>query len=244
MGELVRAPGIDERTWIAKARVDEDEDAIRFAGAEDQEDGPLGWIVDVTFVDGPLANEGPIPCRLSSVFAGPSVFRADPVRGGCLVLVAITEGNINTDPIIVGVLSADDCPAPATVNGTDIDEAYALGTHILVTDLAVDEQVAGDRRVKTGDGATHRLLGESLELADEGATQPYVRGDSYADSEATFLDALEDLVVAINTAVGLASATAAGGVVIAPPDLLAFTEAVSTFKSSRSGYLSTRIKGE
>lgn len=244
LGELVSAPGIDTRTWIAKARVDSDADAIRFADSADQEDGPIGWVIDVTFVDGPLANEGPIPCRLSSVFAGPSVFQSDPVRGGCLVSVLLTEGNPNTDPIIVGILPADDCPVPATVNDTTIDEAYALETHILVTDKAVDQEIAGDRRVKTGDGATHRLLGESLELADQGATQPFVKGTAYADAEGSFLDALEDLVVAINTAITAASATAAGGVVIDPGSLTAFATAVTNFKGARTTYLSARIKGE
>lgn len=208
IAQLASGPGIDTRTWVAKARIDDDPDAIRWAGSADEEDGPLGWIVDVTFVDGPLAGEGPVPCRLSTVFAGNGTLRSSPPGRGCLVSVLLTEGNPNTDPMIVGMLSANDCPVPETVNGTTIDEAYALGAHILVTDKAVDEQVAGDRRVQTGSGSVHRLLGESVELAAEDATQAFVRGN---DNEQAINAALQAMLEFV-TLVGGLTPDPSGGV--------------------------------
>lgn len=241
-GQLAQQPGIDTRSWIVLGRVDDDDDAIRWSGAEG-DDGPLGWIVDVTIQGGDLDQEDGVPCRLGAAYARDGEIRSDPPARGCLVLVALPSGNLNTEPTIIGELPTDGCAPPSQVNGTDIDSDYALATHIFVTSLAVDQEVAGDRRVQTGEGSTHRILGEAVELADEGAEQPFVRGTAYADAESDFLDALDTFAQAVNTGITSASATDLGGVTITPA-VTALAQAVAAFKAARNDYLSTKITGD
>jgi hypothetical protein len=231
LAQLARAPGIDSRTWAVIARVDDDEDAIRWAGPG-SEDGPLGWLVDVTVQGGPLDQE-PLVCRVSSAFGGDGTQRIDPIGRDCLVAVLVSEGNPNAEPTIVGVLASAQCDPPASVNGTDIDEAYAAATHILVTDHAVDEQVAGDIRVKT-DGA-HRILGDSVELADEGASQAFVKGNAQQSALDTFLIALNSWAAEVGA--GIPTGTT-------PPTQAAFITAIGTLQTDLANALSTRIKGE
>lgn len=232
MANFVRAPGIDPRSWVVIARVDDDPDAIRWAAAG-SEDGPLGWLVDCTVQGGPLDQEPINGCRVSSSFDGDGTQRIEPIARDCLVVVVVPEGNVNAEPTIVGVLASAQCDPPDTVNGTTIDEAYALATHILVTSHAVDQQVAGDIRVKT-DGA-NRVLGATVELADEGATQSFVKGDDQQS-------ALDDWFTAFNTWIALVqTGIVAGGGTL---DNTAIIQATVQLQQGLSAALSSRIKGE
>lgn len=241
LGQLASQPGIDPRSWIVLARVDDADDAIRWSG-EDGEDGPLGWIVDVTVSDGgDLDQENEIPCRLGAAYARAGELRSDPPARGCLVLVAMPCGDLNTEPTIIGELPTDGRAPPSSVNGTDVDEAYALATHFFVTSLDVDQEVGGDRRVKTGEGKTHRILGEELELADEGAGQAFVRGNDQKDVLDALIQALLQYAVDIaasgpappNAALTVADAAAAG---------TTLSQALSQLDFGST--LSTKIKGE
>ena len=236
---LAAAPGIDTRTWVCIARVDDDEDAIRFAMADD-EAGPLGWLVDVTIQGGPLDQEPIDGCRVASYFGGNDTGKIDPIGQGCLVVVVLPAGGTNEEPTIVGVLDDITCPPPPSVNGTDIDEAYALATHILVTDKAVDEEVAGDIRVATPNG-THRLLGNLVELASEDAEQSFVRGDEHIEDVNSLRNALQ------NFGANLAASTPAapnGALTVADvaAAVTTLTNDLAAIDFSRA--LSTRIKGE
>ena len=139
--EAIRGPGADTRVWLATARIDDDPDAISF-------DSEIGWIIDVTFYGGPLDQEGPVPCKLGEVFAQQFATKSDPPGRGCEVLVAITDGDANSNPIIVARMhNAGGCEVPLLVNFTPITEGYALANHIVVTPHGADEQYGGDRRV-------------------------------------------------------------------------------------------------
>lgn len=240
LGMLASQPGIDTRSWIVLARVDDDDDAIRWSGP-DGEDGPLGWIVDCTIQGGDLDQENEIPCRLGAAYARDGELRSDPPARGCFVLVALPCGNLNTEPTIIGELPTDGCAPPSEVNGTELDEAYALATHFLVTELDVDEQIGGDRRVKTGSGKTHRILGETIELADEDAGQAFVRGDDQKAQLDALIQALLQYAIDIaasvpappNDALTVVDAAAAG---------TTLSTALSQIDFEPS--LSTKIKGE
>ena len=236
LGQLAGQPGIDPRSWVVLARVDDDDDAIRWTGP-DGEDGPLGWIIDVTIGDGgDLDQESAIPCRLGAAYARDGELRSDPPARGCLVLVLLPCGNVNTEPTIIGELPTDGCVVPGSVNETDIDEAYALATHILVTSLDVDEQIGGDRRVKTGDGKKHRILGETVELADQDAAQSFVRGDDQKQQLDALLQALTQYATDIaasspappNAALTVVDAAAAGTTLIAALAQIDFEPSLST----------------
>ena len=139
--EAIRGPGADTRVWIATARIDDDPDALTF-------DPEIGWIVDVTFYGGPLDQEGPVPCRMGDVFAQQGGTKSNPPGPGCEVLVAITDGDANSNPVIVARMhNAGGCEVPTSVNGDDLTETKALADHIVVTTKGSDEQYGGDRRI-------------------------------------------------------------------------------------------------
>lgn len=233
LGELASGPGVDTRSWIVLGRVDDDEDAIRWSGDGD-EDGPIGWVVDVTVVDGgDLTEEVEVPCRLGSAYARDKGLRSDPPSPGCLVVVALPTGSLLTEPTIVGELPTLGCEPPRTVNGKEVDETYALATHFFKTALDVDEEIGGTRRIKTDD--THRLLGPSVELADEGASQAYVRGNDQQSALDTWYNAFITWIGLVQTGI-----VAGGGTL----DNTAIIQATTQLTSDLQAALSTRITGE
>jgi hypothetical protein len=168
--EAMRGPGADTRVWLMTARVDDDPDAIVL-------DPELGWIVDVTVYGGPLDQEGPIPCRLGMPSAGDQATKSCPVTAGCEVLVAVSDGDANSNPIIVARMhNAGGCSFPLLVNGTPITEAYAKANEILVTELGADEQYGGDRRVTAPNQTlesegTHQVAAPTIWLGGIPATE-------------------------------------------------------------------------
>ena len=172
MGRLraaMRGPGADTRVWLAAARVDDDPDAISW-------DTSLGWIVDVTFYGGPLDQEGPVPCRMGMPFAQDGATKSDPPSPDCQVLVAITDGDANSGPVIVGrIHNAGDCSPPATVNTYPIDEDEALATHIVVTPNGAQEQYGDDRQVSASNQTleaegTNQIASPAIWLGGSAAT--------------------------------------------------------------------------
>ena len=247
MAKLVASPGIDTRTWIALARVDDDVDAVRWA-AEDSEDGPLGWLVDVTMQGGALDQDGPVTCRVAPYFEG----RIDPITPGCLVLVVLSEGSANAQPTIVGVLNEPTCPPPQTVNGDTVNQQLVESTHVFVTPHAIDEEAQGDiRRTTTGN---HRLHGQLVELAAASATQSYVRGEDLQAALDAFADQItiniSSAVATILTTFNKGPAVPVTGTEVTAAqatysaNVTAFSTAVAQFKASVQAALSTRIKGE
>lgn len=245
--EAMAAPGADPRSWVVMARVDDDDDAIRW-------DEGTGWVVDVTFTFGDLAGEGPVACRVASVFGGDGAGAFVPVKRGAEVAVVLPGGDPNTSPIIVGVgFNTEDVRVPTEVNGQTIDEDFAAANHVLVTDASVQQQVG--ERWRTS--ATQRATVEAPEvrLADEEADQSYVRGEDYADAADALADATDDFGQQVLTAftnlvppgppvtpVTQVQATAA--VTTITTAYAALAVAVGQFKAARNAYLSTKIKGE
>lgn len=228
-GRLRRAmagPGADPRTWCATARVDDDPDAIRF-------EEPDGWLVDVTIQGGPLDGEE-ITCRVASGFAQNGATRSDPPSRDCEVLVVISEGDPNANPVIVGqVHNGGGCPVPSSVNGEGLDEQKALATHVLVTPHDVDQQIGGFLRQFLGEdltqeadgnvkiqakGAQAELLAALVNLADAGATQSYVRGTVFAAALQSVL-----FTIALESTTAAAAATALAAVPLLAPAVPALT---------------------
>ena len=237
--EAIGGPGVDTRVWCAIARIDDDEDAIRW-------DEGIGWIADVTFITGPLANDGPNACRVADPFNENGGIDTAPPVAGCLCVVALPDGDPNTEPTIIGYLSAEDCAAPTELFGEELTEERAAGLHLRISSKGTAWQLGGEidlrssADVRVQSDGTARLLGEQVELAEEGASQAYVRGDDYAGAEGSFLDALLIWQEAVEAALN------AAGSAIPPLISEAFTQSVSLFKERlvRGDLLSNRIEGE
>lgn len=228
----ISGPGVDPRTWVTTGRVDDDPAAIRW-------EEPFGWVVDVTFTGGALDGDGPNPCRVASWLAGQDQAFSAPQLRNAEVIVVVPEGNPNTNPIIIGMIhNGDDNAAPLEVNGTPVTQDYALANQIAVTPGGVDQQIGGDVRVKAG--GVNRQLAPLVELAEQGASQQYLRGNDYTSAEAAYLAALSTVITAIG-----AYATAAGPPIpagVLATAIAAFQAAAAQF--SPSSHLSTRVKAE
>jgi hypothetical protein len=229
IANAVSRPGIDPRSWVCMARVDEDEDAIVW-------DDALGWLVDVTFVGGGSDGEGPINCRVASPSQGSGVGVSRPQRPNGLVIVLIPNGDPNDDAIIVGQLhDVDDFTVPSEVNGDTIVE----------TDASDGEVAADETHITVAPGEdldqqwrNARITADAMVLGAPEADQPFVRGTDLDDALDDLADAISDIVTAINT--GLAAA----GSSIDPASLASFEVAIATFKAASDQYLSDRITGD
>lgn len=246
MSAAVSRPGIDPRTWCTNARVDDDDDAIRW-------DDERGWIVDVTLLGTGLDQEGPFAARLAQGWSGDGAGSYDPPSRDSLVAVVVMGGNPNAVCWIVGRASTPDLAAPTEVNGQSIDEDFAKEHHILVTPHGVQQQIGKEVRIEAQDRAT--LAGSEVRLQDEEADQSYMRGEDFADAADALADASDDFGQQVLTAftnlvpvgppitpVTQVQATAAVGTITAAYAALAV--AIAQFKTARQTYLSTVIKGE
>lgn len=229
LAQALSAPGNDTSVWVTLGRVDDDVDAIRW------DTQGVGWVVDVTLQAGPLDQVGPVPCKLSSAYAGSERLESAPVERGCSVVVAIPGGNPNVGPLIIGRTSnRDGCEVPTSVNGQPINEAFALANHFLVTPHGQQQQFGGDVRHDAPNMSLRatvqaQLLGATVELAQDGATQAFVRGNQFQTAFDAFLTALDTAY----------AATLAPG-----PAKTAFSLAVAIFKQALQASLSTRVRGE
>jgi hypothetical protein len=241
--EAIRGPGADTRVWLATARVDDDPDAVVW-------DAELGWLVDVTFYGGPLDQEGPVPCRLGTIFAQAGATKADPPGANCEVLVAITDGDANSNPTIVArIHNAGGCQAPEEVNGDEITEEKASSTHITVTPHGADEQYGGARRISAPTQELQAdtrfgIRGAAVELGgaeDAPPTEAAVLGNLLDTALGTLVDALNVYATALGTGtlptdpvtVGVAAAAAQG-----------LQAALEGFSAAVAAALSAKVKLE
>ena len=232
--EIVSAPGIDQRSWVFLARVDNDPDAIRW-------ESDYGWIADVTITGSQLDGEGPIPCRVAWSYAGDGVGRSEPIQRGVQVVVVMPEGDVNGTPVIVGVLSTPDLPPPSSVNGEGVGESYAEATHFLRTTHNVEAEVGSEWRTKAA--ASTKLLAPSVYLAEDNAAQPFVRGNDQFAALGSLLDALNTFAAALATPPG-AAPNAAVTVPVAAAAASTLAASVASVRASLQASLSSRILGE
>lgn len=219
----LKMPGIDTRTWIALARVDEDPDATVW-------DAELGWLVDVTIVGGPLDGDGPVLCRMGSTGSAPGMGQYDPPHQGGLVVVLIPEGDTNADCVILGQLNdADKFLAATKVNETDITEEFATRTHVM----------AFPSEDLDAEFANVRLTGQTV-LGVHNADQPFARGTDLADALDGLVDALSSFIDAAPAPPGAFGSVAAPVFTAAGAALKA---GIEQFKLARQQWLSQRIKG-
>jgi hypothetical protein len=176
--------GSNERSWVELGRVDDVDDAVTWLEG-------TGWVADVSFITGQLAEEAEIPCRIASHIGGDDQGCFTPVRPGCVVVVVVGAGNVNVAPVIIGYLhNPEDCRVPTEVNELSIDEDAALA-NILVKTIANYEAEYGDE-VRIQAKSNMSLVSPRINLAPDAvrgdSTQAYVRGDEFGEALGSFLD--------------------------------------------------------
>ena len=223
----MKQPGIDPRSWLSLARIDEGEDARVW-------DAELGWLVDVTFRGGALDGEGPVLCRVAGT-TGPEFGAFFPPRADALVVVAVPGGDPNNDCVVLGELNDTETVPPSEVNGTTIDEAFAMQTQILVFP---EQDVDAAYR-------NFRLTAERMVFGVADADQPFARGTDLADAMEALADAVETAFSDMSS-LPPTPPMAGGGVPVAglTPIVQALSAAVQQFAQARDTYLSTRIVGD
>lgn len=272
LGQALSRPGIDPRTWIDLARVDDADDAITWLEG-------TGWIVDVNFITGELAEEDEVPCQVATWLGGHAQGSYAPVKRGCMVVVLLPAGNANVAPVILGTLhNPEDCPAPSVVNELTITESVMLENIVLVSEDSVEAEFGDSARLRAG---TWHIVGDRLHLAPDAvrgdSTQAFVRGDDFGDALGTFLDSLGTFTSTVVTAANVvwpavapalpagvgsalqawvasvanAAALLGGGAApaIVPPVAVPFATSAAgvlkaTIADAPTGWKSTRIDGE
>jgi hypothetical protein len=224
--EALAGPRADSRSWNAIARVDDTPDAVQFIPG-------YGWVADVTFVSGELGGEGPIPCRVLSFFGRPDEATVAPVALGAEVVVMVTDGDVNVQPVILGYLhNPTDSPIPTTVNGVDVSEGYAAANVVARSTSGLNAELGPVVRVSATSQFT--VEGPQIRLADDTAVQSFVRGQ---DIET----ALNNLATALSASGAFVSILPAANPITASPALLT---AFLNFGTALAASMSSRIRGE
>jgi len=236
----ISGPGADTRLWVSIARVEEEENSVYWMEG-------TGWVADVTFQTGPNAGEGDTPCRVLGPIGGSGTAQTRPVEPNSVVAVALVDGDANVQPVILGMLhNPTDQPVPTEVNELEINQSVASSTNITVSDYKVESQYAGDVRISATGG--WYIVAPEVNISPNGvrddATQPYVRGDDFADALNSWVEII-GTVVAANASFCAAAAGVLGLPYPITPDQIAEvgTETASLI-AARTEYLSSKIKGE
>lgn len=142
-----------------------------------------------------------------------------PVKEGDTVVVAVPKGDPGNGPVIIArCWNAGDPPAAEMGDG---DDAVNDWIDVLDTDSNYVMKTQGEGIIKW-----------------QAADQSFVRGDDQKDAIDTFADELNTWAVAV--AAGIVNA---GGAINADAQAR-FLEAITSFKTSITNALSTKIKGE
>lgn len=234
--------GSNVRAWVELARVDDVDDAISWIEG-------TGWVVDVSFITGQLAEEAAVPCRVASHLGGNDQGVFTPIRRGCVVVVIIGAGNINVAPVIIGYLhNPTDCQVPTEVNELPIDEDAALA-NVIVKSIANYEAEYGDT-VRIQAKEQMALVAPRVDIAPDDVRgpsgEPFVRGDDLGDALSNLAGALSDFLEAL----ALSAPTSTGGVNLGTFNtqggflLTAIEQFQATIAPAPAGWKSTKIFGE
>lgn len=261
MREFVRSPGIDTRYWIKLAHVDN--------VVVDPEEG--------VFADVTLQPESQtVTAFVGSPYAGDGFGFYAPIQVDDLVLVAIPDGETDAGSWVISrAWNSADKPLAESMGETQTPESGASGQYEageLValrnkrdTNLKLVTSGTGKVTVQAEGSGEIKILSDTGLINMQGASQPFVRGDTYADALASHLDAIDALTAALSTAIAAISAyanaitllpvpfplTTPAATTLATALAIPWTSAVATytasataFRAARAQYLSQRIKGE
>jgi hypothetical protein len=187
--EAVKGAGIDPRTWVTAARV---EDVYW--------DDQLGWLTLVRAYGSEL--EGvELECRAASSLAGIDAGEYLPIPKGAEVLLSLPAASTEDyEPLIVSGLTNEEDKAPTEINGMPIDgdlktstdaRVAPADTEIKVSPYARREQYTGQhfdqakRHVLKADDTENGVL-----LGSENAAKSFVRGEELIDRLIQIVDGL------------------------------------------------------
>lgn len=237
IAEAVSRPGIDPRAWVSLARIDVETEQDKDVLVWDYE---LGWLVDVTFVGGPLDGEGPVNCRIGSPGQDSGVMVARPPRPGTLVVVLIPNGNANDDAVIICQLSDIDIGIPSSCNGDTIVERDATDGQVSAIDTHL--YVAPNEDFDAEFKKVRITSKEEMTLGVSDADQPFVRGTDQADA----LDAIFDAIDSFFQSIATATAAPPNGALTVLDVAAAYVEFISPiaeWRNARQTFLSEKING-
>ncbi len=248
LAAAMRAPGNDPRTWLSAGRIDQDGDAIHF-------DPGVGWMVDVTFYGSGLEDDEGRPCRVAGLGA-PGQGRGEyiPPTPGAELLVAVTAGDVEAGPVVVGYLTnEEDGHPPSTINGLNIEadlssstltEVSPYDTEIVSSPHHRREEYALDRHSQ----ARNQILeaAQLVRLATRDAAQSYVRGERFVQAINGWINAVTQYVTA-NGQADLLVYAAINVLVpgsITPDQIQAVADAIAETEVRRVAFQSAAVEGD
>ena len=191
LGAAVSFPGIDPRTWVSAARVDEDPEALSW-------DEDLGWVVDVSPYGSDLEGDSELPCRMATVGAvGDRYGEYCPPVVACEVLILFPAGDSETSPVLLGNLTnAEDCRAPTTVNGLPISGDAPSSSSVLVSPF--DTEIVRSPHNRRHDyGGIWVLDSSDIRLGSDSGVQAALLGPPTNQNTSDFLTAVRVFATAL-----------------------------------------------
>lgn len=235
LGEAVSYPGIDPRTWVGIALVEDEEDARTW-------DPELGWVVDVAMLGGDLDGETELPCRVSEGLGGDGYGEFLPPAAGCEVVVALPSGDPEESPVIVGRShNARTAKAPATIHGLPISGDVETSSLVAVSPFDTEIKRSAYSRREEYEGERWHVMAPLLVLE---ATTGQVRLGSDEASQSAVLgdDYTEQLVEAVDGILGVLGSLTGPSTLPDLPTFIARWESV--IKPALGAALSDRVKVE
>lgn len=196
LGAAIAYPGIDSRTWVTAGRVDQE--GIHW-------DAGVGWIIDVKPYGGALEDSEGMPVRVLSTGPGGSGFgEYIPPSLEAEVLLALPEGDPESNPVLVGYLTnEDDSHPPSEVTGlpivadltTSSDAAVSpFDTEIKRSPFNRRQEWAGKYVLKV---ASWELIAPAIALGGPDG-EPGLLGQTTVDNTNELLQALNQLASSLS----------------------------------------------
>lgn len=183
-------PGIDPRAWNCTGRIGE-ESAYWDASA--------GWIVDVDVYGGPLDGNAGMVCRVSSLSTGSGYGVFLPPLSSAEVIVQITDGEPDANPVVIGTLSnQDDMVAPTSVCSLPIDPLGDSSTLVSVSPYDTEIWKSPHNFRGEWEGGYHAtakeiiLEGGTIKLGTL-AISPVAKGDTLKEALLLYIDSVADV---------------------------------------------------
>lgn len=196
IGLATSYPGIDPRTWVSAGRLDDDPEALRW-------DEGAGWVVDVSFYGTELDGDAETPCRvLTTGPAGAGFGEYLPPVPGCELLVALADGDPESNPVVLGYLrNSETCPPPSTINGLPILPDAFASTPLTVSPYDTELKRSPYTR-REEYGPLYVLEAGEIRLGGDDGLEPALLGQTSVDNMNELLQGLTEAATALSLLVG------------------------------------------
>lgn len=232
LGEGLKRPGIDTRTWVSHGTV------ASVRGEEGQpnfEDENAVFISDKGVEVDVILEPDNVPTTCTYGLQAGDCWIVAPIHPGDLVTVIIPKGEYGAIPRIVAVGAGPHTPMPLEDDRKPVFRNDRL--HIFAKTVPIEIRTAGGARVVLDQDGQVQVVGQTF-LGAADAEQRALLGDNYRSAEALLNDAVVGLQFIWNGAAGVC----VGPLTPLKPFFLGAVEAIKAFEKQASQFLSNTVR--